>query len=98
MKIKVNNEDLFELSETQKKVIKNDIHEDEFEDDMKRRLKYILTHKYDECFKRLKAEWETKLVAKGVAQLPTNKDDFANLVFSQPEYKNRKQRDQEAKS
>ncbi len=95
MKIKVDNIDLFELSEMQKNVIKNDIHDDEFEDDMKRRLRYIIMHKYEECFKRLKSEWEPKLAAQGVPQIPTDKDAFAKLVFSQSNYKNRSAREME---
>jgi len=97
MKITVDGIDLFELNETQKNVIKNDVHIDIFEDDMKRRLQYILMHKYERCFKRLKDEWDTKLAANGVAMIPTNPDAYAELVFSQPEYKNRAQRDQENK-
>ena len=95
MKIKVDNVEIFELIETQKKVIKNEIPEDIFEDDMKRRLEYILKHKYERCFDRLKKEWEPKLAAKGVESIPTNKDVFAELVFSQEEYKSRKARDAE---
>ena len=93
MKISVDNQELFTLSETQKKVIKNDIHEDEFDADMKRRLEYILMHKYERCFERLKKEWEPKLKAKGVTMIPTDNDAFAQLVFSQQEYKGRKQRE-----
>jgi hypothetical protein len=95
MKISVNDEELFSLSEVQKKVIKNDIHQEVFDEDMKRRLKYILMHKYEECFKRLKSEWEPKLKAKGIAMIPTDDDAFAELIFSQTEYKNRSQRDAE---
>ena len=94
MKISVDDKDLFTLSETQKRVIKNDIHEDEFEDDMKRRLQYILMHKYDRCFERLKKEWEPKLAASGARSIPTDKDEFAQLVFAHPEYKDRKRREQ----
>ncbi len=93
MKISVNNQELFTLSETQKKVIKNDIHEDIFEQDMCRRLEYILTHKYQRCFDRLKKEWEPKLKESGVKMIPTDDKDFADLVFSQPEYKCRKSRE-----
>jgi len=93
MKIKVDNEEVFELSETKKKVIKNDINDDIFEADMKRRARYIIEHKYEQCFKRLKQDWEPKLASKGVQMLPTDPDQFAELVFSQPEYKSRKQRD-----
>ena len=96
MKISVDDKDLFTLSETQKRVIKNDIHEDEFEDDMKRRLQYILMHKYDRCFERLKKEWEPKLAASGARSIPTDKDEFAQLVFAHPEYKDRKNREPRA--
>jgi len=93
MKISVDDQELFRLSETQKKVIKNDIHEDIFDEDMKRRLQYILTHKYERCFERLKKEWEPKLRANGVSMIPTDPDALAVLIFSQPNYKNRSQRE-----
>lgn len=98
MKISVNDQEIFTLSDIQKKVIQNDIPLEIFEDDMKRRLKWILfEEKYARCFDRLKKEWEPKLAAKGIESLPTNPDAFAALVFSQPEYKNRSDRDKEAK-
>jgi len=92
MKISVDDQELFTLSETQKKVIMNDIHEDIFEDDMKRRLQYILRHEYERCFERLKKEWEPKL-AKRMGSIPTNPDAFANLIFSHPDYMNKKMRE-----
>jgi len=95
MKISVDGKQLFELSETQKKVIQNDIPSEIFEEDMHRRLKWVLLdEKYRKCFERLKAEWEPKLVANGVRMVPTNPDEFAELVFAQPSYKNRSQREQ----
>ena len=95
MKIFVDNDQVFELNETKKKVIKNDIHENIFVDDMKRRVRWILEHKYENCFKRLKQEWEPKLAAKGLKSIPTDADEFAELVFSQTDYKNRSQRESE---
>lgn len=97
MKISVDNTELFQLSETQKKVIKNDIPSDIFDEDMKRRLKYILMQKYEECFKRLKSEWEPKLKEIGVQSIPLDEAAFAELVFSLPEYKDRKERDKDRK-
>lgn len=93
MKISVDDKEIFTLTETQKKVIQNDILLEIFDEDMKRRLKYILMHKYEECFKRLKSEWEPKLIENGIDSLPTNPEAFAELIFSQPEYKNRSQRE-----
>jgi len=95
MKISVDDQELFTLSAIQKEVIKNDIDEDIFDNDMKRRVQYILMHKYEQCFKRLKNEWEPKLIAEGAQSLPTDPDAFAQLVFSHPDYKNRKARNAE---
>ena len=92
MKISVDGTELFSLSETQKKVIANDIHEDELDSDLKRRLHYILTHKYERCFDRLKKEWEPKLKSR-VSSIPTSEDQLAELIFSQPDYKSRKHRE-----
>ena len=91
MKISVNDQELFTLSETQKKVIKNDIHGDEFDSDMKRRLHYILTHKYERCLERLKLEWMPKLKDR-IESIPTNDEALAQIIFSQPDYKGRKER------
>jgi hypothetical protein len=93
MKISVNDTEIFTLSETQKKVIQNDIHEDIFDQDMKRRLQYILIHKYERCFARLKAEWDIKLAQNGVDMIPTDPEKYSQLVFSQSNYMDRKSRD-----
>lgn len=93
MKISVDGVDIFELSDAQKKVIMNDIHVDIFDEDMKRRLKHILTHKYEQCFKRLKNEWDVKLAQNGIQMIPTNPEAYAKLVFAQPNYKDKKDRD-----
>lgn len=90
MKVSVNNIDLFTLNETQKQVIKHFIHADAFDEDMRRRLEYIIKHKYEQCYKRLKEEWDPKLIANGVKSVPTDPDAYAQLVFSQSNYKDRK--------
>jgi len=87
MKISVNDEHLFTLSDTQKQVIMHEIHQEVFEEDMKRRLQGSLVHKYDQCFRRFKQEWDPKLAAAGIRMIPTDKDEYAQLVFSQPNYK-----------
>lgn len=94
MKISVNDEQLFALNETQKRVIQNDIASEVFDSDMKRRLEWVLMHKYERCFQRLKQEWEPKL-SQRIAAIPTNPDEFAQLVFSQADYKNRSERERE---
>lgn len=96
MKISVDGAEVFELSETQKKVIKHEIPAPIFEADMKRRLHWVLNQKYEQCFNRFRNEWEKKLIAEGVKSLPTDRDEFAKLVFAHPEYKDRYGRDKAA--
>ena len=96
MKISVNDKECFTLTETQKKVIQNDIPSEIFEEDMMRRLRWVLLdEKYNKCFERLKKEWEPKLAASGAKSIPTDKDEFAEMVFAHPDYKNRSQREAE---
>jgi len=98
MIVKVDDVKLFELTEAQKKVIKNDIPSGIFDEDMKRRLFYIIDHKYRQCFKRLKEEWDPKLAARGVVSIPTDKDDYALLVFAQDDYKDAQTKTDEAQA
>lgn len=95
MKIKVDEKEILELSETKKKVIKNEILSDDFETDMIRRIKYVILYKYEQCFKRLKEEWidNGRLIKNGVQSIPTDPDALAELIFSQPDYKNRSERE-----
>lgn len=96
MKISVNDTELFSLSQIQQLVIQNEINSADLDADMKRRLQWVLTSKYDECYKRLFTEWFPKLAERGVQSIPTDKDAFAQLVFSQPDYKDRAARDAES--
>ena len=98
MKISVNDTELLTLSQTKLDVLANDIHIDDLEADLKRRLNWVLNHKYEQCHERLVKEWMPKLVAKGVASVPTDKEAFAELVFQQPEYKDRSARELAAKA
>lgn len=59
------------------------------------RMAWILKHKYEQCLKRLKMEWIPKLEQRGVERIPSNEEEFCELVFSQRDYKNRSQRDLE---
>ena len=95
--IKVDGKDCFEITETTKKLLKSCVAKDccciEWS---KERLKWILMHKYQRCMERLRRSWEPKLMASGYKELPLDDDKFAELVFSQPNYKNRSQREAEA--
>jgi len=94
MKISVDDKELFSLTETQKNVIKNDINSDIFDADMKRRVEYALKHKYEQCYKRLKAHWEPILIAEGAESIPVQPDAFAEAIFARQDYKDRKAKDE----
>jgi len=57
------------------------------------RVAFILTHKYDMCYKRLLLKWLPILEIRGYEELPIDKDELAELIFSQPDYKDREARD-----
>lgn len=80
-------QEILNLSDTQKDVIKNDIPASIFDADMKRRLDYWAN---DRMFKkaalRLKEEWDDKLVANGVDQMPLDLEVYCQLVIDQPNY------------
>lgn len=95
MKIFMNSEQILELKEIHQKVIQNDIPSEIFEADMKRRVQYILTHKYERCLERLKNEWMPKLKER-LQNIPTDDESLAQIILSQPDYKDRSQREAEA--
>lgn len=96
MKIKVDDQDVFQLEEWEKKVIKNDIPEEIFEDDMRRRLEWALKHKCEQCYARFEKEWLEKLRNDpSVHSIPSGKSEFVEFVTSRPDYKNRSQREAE---
>jgi len=95
MLIKCDEKTVFEITDTVKKVICNDVVEDVFVEDMERRVKYIVEHKYKQCLKRLKHEWEPRLKSKGIRSIPLDDDEFAQLVFQQSDYQDRKKREEE---
>lgn len=92
MELKSDNVPFFSLNDTKKRVIFNEIDRDQFDEDMKRRLRSTIQHEYDRCYKHLKSEWEPKLLANGLNSIPLDPDQFAELVFSQPNYSDKKAR------
>ena len=92
MKISVNDQELFTVSAVQKQVLGNDISMDALDKDCKRRIQWVLMHKYEQCMARLRKEWMPKLKGR-VESVPLNDDAFAQLVFGQSDYKDRQARD-----
>lgn len=59
------------------------------------RLSWILQHKYERCLERLKLEWLPKLEARGISEIPSDDEFFAELIFSQSDYKDRLTREED---
>jgi len=96
MKVQVDNQEIFELDEWEKDVIKNDINADDFDADMKRRLEWVLKHKAEQCYVRFEKEWLEKLRNDpAVLSIPKSKEAFVALVKSRSDYKDRKAKDAE---
>jgi len=94
--VKVNDEVLFELTDLQKKVIMNDIPTEIFEDDIKRRLKDAIMHRYKKSLARLKRDWEP-ILSERVAEMPLDPEAFVALIKSQPDYKDKYNRENPVK-
>lgn len=98
MKIKVDDQEVFQLEDWEKKVIQNDIPSEIFEEDMKRRLEWTLKHKAEQCYMRFEKEWlENLRQDPSVTSIPTDKAAFVAFVTSRPDYKDRSQREKEQK-
>lgn len=92
MKIKLDNELLIEISDIQKSIIKYDIKTSEFEQDIIRRIKWVIEHKIDQCQDRMIKEWKTKLESR-YSSLPTNKDELCKMIIAQSDYLDREGKD-----
>lgn len=93
MKFLVNDKVVFELSETQVKVIQDNVFSEEFEKIMGERVKWVIERKFLDSLKHLKDEWVPKLKQAGAESIPLDDEKFAELVFSQKDYKARADRD-----
>ena len=87
MKVTVDGVEILHLEPVHEDIIKHEIPSEIFEEDMIRRLKWVVMRKYEQCFNKMKEEWDPKLEAAGVESIPVDKDAYAQLVFAQADYK-----------
>lgn len=92
MEIKIDDEVILKLSETELKTLMHDISADILKEDIARRLKYIIMHKHAECLKRLKLEWTPKFIEMGKESIPLNDEKFCEEVFACDSYECKKKR------
>jgi len=90
MEIKLDDKIVLTLSETQVKILMHDISSDIFEEDIARRLKFIIMEKYQGCVKRIRQEWEPKLKELGKRTIPLDEEKFCEIVFECKGYADKK--------
>ena len=79
------------IDDTDQKCMKNDLL------DLNQWVQDAVAGKTNNCWKRFRQEWTTKLMddSSFTDSIPSNKEDFVNLILSRPNYKNRVTRDAE---
>ena len=88
MQIKVGSKILTTIDQTDLKCLDNDLL------DKEEWFKNAILGKINNCKKRLFRQWIPKLREKGLS-IPATDAEFVDLIISQPEYKNRQQREKE---
>ena len=92
MKIKLDDEILFEIDDRMMQLIAHDLMDPKVE--IKRRLRYAIEHKCDQIYERLEKEWLPKLREDPkIDSIPKSKTALCDLIFSRQDYKNRVQRE-----
>ena len=79
------------INDTDQKCLKNDIL------DLDEWVQGAVNGKKNNCWKRFQREWTQKLMDDETFTdpIPSNKEDFCNLVMARPDYKDRAARDAE---
>ena len=80
------------ISDTDEKIMKNDLL------DLDQWVQDAVIGKQNNCWKRFRQEWTTKLMDDDSFNdsIPSSKEAFVNLVLSRPDYKDRATRAAEA--
>ena len=79
------------INETDQKCMKNDLL------DLNQWVQDAVTGKKNNCWKRFQREWTQRLMDDETFTdpIPSNKEDFVNLVTARDDYKDRTARDEE---
>ena len=91
-----NHEKKIILTDLQQKILSNDLYNDVSDNaGIDAWLDGAITGKINNCWKRMRTEWTTKLMddESFTDAIPSNQADFVALVTARSDYKTRKQRD-----
>jgi len=91
MKVKLDDEVIFEIDETMMKLLAHDL-EDPISE-IKRRLKYIIEHKCEQSFKRMEASYMDELrLDPSTPYIPKDQSSFVDAIIALPSYADRNKR------
>lgn len=93
MKIKVDEVEILEIEEWEKRVMENDIPRELLYKDLCTKIQWVLRNKVERCFERLSKEWLKKFREDPtITSIPNSKKDFVEFVLAHPDYKSKSQR------
>jgi len=96
MKIQVDGADLMDVKPWEMKVLQYQLPTEGVEDDLKRRLKYIISHKIERCIDQMINDWMPKIRKdKSITSVPTDKKSLVEMIMNRPDYKDRSTREEE---
>jgi hypothetical protein len=97
IEIKVNNTVVYTVSDLDIMVLKDAINSNELSAVMGSRLASAIAAKTDQIAIGMFKKWlyGGLLAANGITEVPLNKEDLLQLIFAQPNYKDRAARDAE---
>ena len=83
------------LTETQQKILSNDLYNDTDNAGLDKWIQDAVDGKINNCWKRFRNEWTQRLMddESFTDSITSNQTTFVNLVTARSDYKNRKQRD-----
>ena len=86
------------LSDTQQKILSNDLYNDTDNAGLDDWMQEAVDGKINNCWKRFRNEWTQKLMddSSFTDTIPSNQADFVALVTARSDYKNRKKREDTA--
>ena len=83
------------LTDLQQKILSNDLYNDTDNAGLDKWIQDAIDGKINNCWKRMQQNWTNKLMndESFTDPIPSNQEDFVNLVTARPDYQNRKTRD-----
>jgi len=89
--IKKDDVEIFTISDSDIKLLEDDLLK--VDDEIIRRLKWVIEHKCDQIYKRFREKWEKVLIDEGATTIPAQREAFIITITARRDYKNRTQRE-----